>query len=272
MTRFLAALVPILAAALAAAPSAAPAQQAPVRPAGLGIHVVDPADAPIPGVRVVVVGSGAEGVSDERGWVRLPEVRPGRIFVLATRIGYRPAEFSLQVPISGGLEVDVELEPAAVAVQGVTAVGRSEVPSLAMGGFYRRKENGTGTFLTREDIEKTRAQRTSEVFRRVRGIRLVSAGQDRYRLQTVRYGMSLSQSNGGMMRSGRRDESSGGAVQCEMLVFLDGVLVQLTGIDDIRLVDLEAIEVYRGAGEIPAEYRVTNSSCGVVLLWTRTGR
>ena len=195
MTRLLAALLPILAAALAAAPRRAGAA-GPVRPAGLGIRVVDPADAPIPGVRVVVVGSGAEGVSDESGWVRLPGVQPGRFFVLATRIGYRPAEFSLQVPISGGLEVDVELEPAAVAVQGVTAVA-ARGPLAGDGRLLPAQGDGAGTFLTREDIEKTRAQRTSEVFRRVRGIRLVPAGQDRYRLQAVRYGMSLSQRTAG---------------------------------------------------------------------------
>ena len=54
-----------------------------------------------------------------------------------------------------------------------------------------------------------------------------------------------------------------------MLVYLDGVLVQLTSIDDVIMNSLEAIEVYRGAGEIPAEFRVTNAGCGVVALWTR---
>ncbi len=267
MTRRLVALLPLL-AALLAAPSAAPAQQSGASPRGLGVHVVDAADAPVAGARVLVAGAGAEGVSDPTGWVRLPGVRPGQVFVLVTRIGYRPAEFSLEVPASGGLEVDVELEPAPVAVQGVTAVGRSEVRSLAMGGFYRRKEAGNGSFLTRDDIEKTRAQRTSEIFRRVRGVRVVPAGRGQFKLQTVRYGMSLSQV-GVSRASGARERATTGV--CEMLVYLDGVQVQLNGIDDIRMDQLEAIEVYRGAGEIPPEYRITNASCGVVVLWTRTG-
>jgi hypothetical protein len=212
-------------------------------------------------------------VSDESGWVRLPGVQPGRVFVLVARIGYRPAEFHLQVPLSGGLEVDVELEPAAVAVQGVTAVGRNENGSLAAAGFYRRRESGMGTFLTREDIEKTRALRTSEIFRQVRGIRVVPAGNDTYKLQTVRYGLSLSVrgSAGGIIRSDIRTGDGGTvSIVCEMLVYLDGVQVQLSSIDDVLMNSLEAIEVYRGAGEIPAEFRVTNASCGVVALWTRT--
>ncbi len=263
-------LVPLLAAALLAAPSAAGAQQPAIRPPGVGIHVVDASDAPIAGARVAVVGAGAEGVSDASGWVRLPGVQPGRHFLLVTRIGYRPAEFSLEVPASGGLEVDVELEPTPVAVQGVTAVARTENRSLATGGFYRRRDAGTGSFLTREDIEETRARRTSDVFRRVRGVRVTPAGRDTYKLQTVRYGLSLSErgSSGGTTRPDMRS-AGGGSIVCEMLVYLDGALVQLTGIDDVPMNNLEAIEVYRGAGEIPAEFRVTNATCGVVALWTR---
>ncbi|MET0399810.1 MAG: carboxypeptidase-like regulatory domain-containing protein [Longimicrobiaceae bacterium] len=271
MTRRLAARLALLAAALLGAPTAPAAQQAPIRPAGVGLRVVDGADAPIPGARVVV-GSGAQGVSDGGGWVRLPGVQPGRVFVLVTRIGYRPAEFHLQVPLSGGLEVDVELEPAPVAVQGVTGVGRSENGSLAAAGFYRRRDTGMGTFLTREDIDRTRALRTSEIFRRVRGVRVVPAGNHTYRLQTVRYGLSLSVrgSAAGVTPSDMRTAAGGGgSIVCEMLVYLDGVLVQLTSIDDVLMNSLEAIEVYRGAGEIPAEFRVTNAGCGVVALWTR---
>lgn len=268
MIRRLAPVLPLLAAALLAAPSAAGAQQSAIRAPGVGIHVVDASDTPIAGARVAVVGTGAEGVSDPSGWVRLPGVQPGRSFLLVTRIGYRPAEFSLEVPATGGLEVDVELEPVPVAVQGVTAVGRSEVRSLAMGGFYRRRETGNGTFLTREDIEKTRARRTSEIFRRVRGVRVVPAGRNQSKLQTVRYGVTLSQVAVSRASTTRERAPTG---VCEMLVFLDGVQVQLNGIDDVRMDHLEAVEVYRGAGEIPPEYRITNASCGVVVLWTRTG-
>lgn len=271
MIRHLVSVLPVLAAVLLAAPSAAPAQQSAILSRGLGLHVVDAADAPIAGARVVL-GTGAEGLSSESGWVRLPGVQPGRVFVLVTRIGYRPTEFSLEVPATGGLEVDVELEAAPVVVEGVTAVGRAENRSLAIGGFYRRKEMGMGTFLTREDIAGTGAMRTSEVFRRVRGVRVIRGAGDTYKLQTVRYGLSLSQTMGAAPRSGRRRPPAGSSYACEMLVFVDGMQQQVDGIDDIQMESLEAIEVYRGAGEIPPEYKLMNATCGVVLLWTRSGR
>jgi hypothetical protein len=115
--------------------------------------------------------------------------------------------------------------------------------------------------------------RTSEVFRRVRGVRVVRGAGDTYKLQTVRYGLSMSQTMGPVTRAGRPNrQPTGSSYVCEMLVFVDGMQQQLDGIDDIQMESLEAIEVYRGAGEIPAEYRVMNATCGVVLLWTRSGR
>ncbi|HEV2733418.1 MAG TPA: carboxypeptidase-like regulatory domain-containing protein [Longimicrobiaceae bacterium] len=271
MTRHLVSVLPVLAAVLLAAPFAAPAQQSAMQSPGLGLHVVDAADAPIAGARVVL-GTGAEGVSSESGWVRLAGVQPGRVFVLVTRIGYRPTEFTLEVPATG-LEVDVEMEPAPVAVQGVTAVGRKENRALAMGGFYRRKETGTGTFLTREDIARTGAMRTSEVFRRVRGVRVVHAGGNTYKLQSVRYGLSMSQTMGAIPRGGRRNmQVAGSNYVCQMLVFVDGIQQQLDEIDDLQMESVEAIEVYRGSGEVPVEYKVINAACGVVVIWTRSSR
>ncbi|MGQ0641766.1 MAG: hypothetical protein ACT4P6_13540 [Gemmatimonadaceae bacterium] len=60
---------------------------------------------------------------------------------------------------------------------------------------------------------------------------------------------------------------------------LDGALVWAPGfgtneppnIDDYAARDLQAIEVYRGAGELPAELQQTATACGAVVLWTRTG-
>ena len=37
----------------------------------------------------------------------------------------------------------------------------------------------------------------------------------------------------------------------------------------VRPEDIEGIEFYRGGNEVPIEY-ATRSSCGLVLIWTRT--
>ncbi|MGH7555626.1 MAG: carboxypeptidase regulatory-like domain-containing protein [Longimicrobiales bacterium] len=59
---------------------------------------------------------------------------------------------------------------------------------------------------------------------------------------------------------------------CIPRVFLDGLRIQLLGmtIDDlVRPAELEGIEIYRGAGELPAEF--AHGACGAVVLWTRRG-
>jgi hypothetical protein len=35
---------------------------------------------------------------------------------------------------------------------------------------------------------------------------------------------------------------------------------------------LEAVEIYRGPSQVPPEYNLMNSACGVVLLWTRSSK
>lgn len=267
-------IMALLAAALLGAPPTAPAQGSTGEPPGLALRVVDPSDVPVARAQVAVAGTSLSGVSNDSGWVRLRAVPPGRASVRVTRLGYRPSEFALEVPAAGVLEADVELVPDPVPVQGATAVGTRENRALRMEGFYRRKQMGGGTFLTREEVEKTGAHTTSGVFRRVRGVRVTYAGKGKYKLQSVRYSISMSQERaarpGAMSSPSNRKGGAGGSV-CEMLVFLNGAQVSLEGIDDIPLESIEAIEVYRGPADAPPEYNVTNSACGLVVVWTRVG-
>ncbi|RMH14199.1 MAG: hypothetical protein D6701_11515, partial [Gemmatimonadetes bacterium] len=43
-------------------------------------------------------------------------------------------------------------------------------------------------------------------------------------------------------------------------------------LDLIRPEDIEAIEVYRGASEVPAEFGGSDAGCGAIVIWTRRGR
>jgi hypothetical protein len=39
----------------------------------------------------------------------------------------------------------------------------------------------------------------------------------------------------------------------------------------VRVNEIEVLEVYRGAAQIPAEYARGGVQCGVVAVWTRRG-
>jgi hypothetical protein len=67
--------------------------------------------------------------------------------------------------------------------------------------------------------------------------------------------------------------------RCFAQVFLDGMRIYAPGqqsadsrgfsIDEFKVVHLQAIEVYKGPAATPAEFNMTGSSCGTVVLWTR---
>jgi hypothetical protein len=61
-----------------------------------------------------------------------------------------------------------------------------------------------------------------------------------------------------------------GNLDCEPLFYLDGQPRPSLHIDDLNPHDVIAIEVYRGASEVPAElaYR---GGCGLIIIWTRGG-
>lgn len=40
-------------------------------------------------------------------------------------------------------------------------------------------------------------------------------------------------------------------------------------LSSLRLTDIESIEVYRSAAEVPAEFNSTSSGCGVIAIWSR---
>jgi hypothetical protein len=57
-----------------------------------------------------------------------------------------------------------------------------------------------------------------------------------------------------------------------MTVFLDGMMLPGSpNVDEFRVEELEAIEIYRGGSQTPPEFNMVSSNCGVLLLWTRVG-
>lgn len=75
-----------------------------------------------------------------------------------------------------------------------------------------------------------------------------------------------------------------GPVPCPADVFIDGravrlyrwkeregwELIVLAGIDEFVVpADVEAVEVYRRASELPARFGGATEGCGAVVIWTR---
>jgi hypothetical protein len=113
--------------------------------------------------------------------------------------------------------------------------------------WLRRKAEGRGRYITREDLESRRSPTIPDALRSLAGVRIECRTSI---VCVVR-----------MARSPRN---------CGPGYFMDGIpadpaVVWLTPVQEI-----EGIEVYSGPAETPPELEGVSSRCGAIALWTRT--
>lgn len=255
-------MIPILGLALLVFPVPGPAQQVGNRAAvGGGTEpdsasmfqgtVVDHATGEALYGAAVSLASGPGGtpglgtrVTSEDGRFLFRRVPPGAYRLTVTLLGYRTLRETLDVGGETDLEVVLKLAVSPVALDPIEVVARRQIRG-PMGDFERRRRRGTGTYFDREEIESRNPHLITDILRTVPGVRLIPAGQ--FGAQAIR------------LRGNCRPE-----------IILDGLRTSIdTDVDHvIPARDVEAIEVYRGAG-MPVEFG--NNPCGAVVFWTRRG-
>ena len=194
-------------------------------------------------------------------------VRPGRYLVRVILIGYKSAESSLLSVTDAVVRVNFELQDSVIAVSGVTAAAAPRSRRLESTGLYERMRDGRGAYIMREEIEKKHADRISQLV----------IGRAGLRVQQVTRGASSGITRGDLVMRGGMQTSMRSAY-CFPRIYLDGVLARASStsaptltLDEIaKPEEIEAIEIYRSSSQIPPEFSGADSSCGVVVVWTRT--
>ncbi|MFL5385975.1 MAG: carboxypeptidase regulatory-like domain-containing protein [Longimicrobiaceae bacterium] len=263
-------LLPLAACLLATAPLSAQTLRGKVIDAATGAAV------PAAAVRALSEGhdvgharTGADGTFSFQLRV------PGTVRIEAQRTGYRTTVTGdLPVGTRETVDVEVKLSAEAIAIEPLRVTARVQPPrrrSLELNGFYDRERQGIGKYLRREDFENRASQNLAQVLSRVQGTSILYAGPNQY----------IYFPRNGVPSLGRQASTSGRAPRkwgapsnsCLPRLFLDGVRVAYDAQSDINAVvapeQVEAIEVFRGPSEIPAQYNDNNSQCGVILIWTR---
>jgi hypothetical protein len=132
-----------------------------------------------------------------------------------------------------------------------TALVESAALRDKMADFERRRASGRGTFITRADVERRNPLRLADMLRLVRGLTVRTVG-GRTELRFARATARLA------------------GPDCPPEIWIDGARAFEATVDEVRPDEVEGIELYRGLGQIPAEYLSRSSACGVVLIWTRS--
>lgn len=242
---------------VAAAPAPAPAPGAqgttapPVAPRPLGTAqlsgtVLGSDGKPLEGAQVYLVGTAIGARADSRGLFRLTGLPSGTQTVEVRQISYALKRFTVD------LSPTRESKLAAVLDTRATVLGEVKVEAKAgssIPGFDERAKRGMGNFITRDDIEKRQSILTTDLFRTIPGLNVAFDGTN-YTVQSAR----------------------AGNMSCPMQWYLDGSPFDNSdnSLDQmLRPDDIEAIEVYKSASEVPVQYQGQNASCGTILVWTK---
>jgi hypothetical protein len=214
--------------------------------------------------------------ADSTGAFRLRAWTAGKYRLRVASLGYESVTSELY-ELAGGsdLVLTIQLAPRAVPVQPITVVARSVTPlkEIALRGYYDRRDYGRrigiGRFLDRAEIVQ-RGTKLTDVLRTVPGLRIIRDPSGCVFIATTSNpgGTNPSTPNVGDTTNCKRSMTV-----CPASVYLDGLNLtpDRVSIDQLVPLDwLEAIEVYRRAAEMPAEF-LGSGACGVVAIWTRRG-
>jgi hypothetical protein len=218
-----------------------------------GVVVNKATQAPITSAEVVQIGSGRIVKSDSLGYYRFENLSAGIVRFTVRAAGFHLAQFTYALANGEHMERDIELDSTTVVLSDKPAQVLPEVaveaaPSMGQRyrDFERRKATGRGHYLTRTQIEQKGASTLADALRDLRGVALDCAGT----------GCAVR-----MVRAPAR---------CAPEYIVDERTDNMFG-PSVPIRDIEAIEVYLGPSDVPGEFAGSNSGCGVVVIWTRSG-
>ncbi|MFZ5624091.1 MAG: carboxypeptidase regulatory-like domain-containing protein [Gemmatimonadota bacterium] len=209
--------------------------------------VVDTAGTPVRGAEVTVLKPSMTATTGQGGRFILAGI-PGGVSTIRVRyIDYRPLYFDLTARDGDTVNVVITVEKAPVALPEVVVYGKDDstevgrIPTSRLQGFFERRARGLGDYLGPEDIARINPLRVADLFRNIPGFKTSATGGV---IPPVRCSGTAVWINGAQVRGGLNNA-------------LSMVLPN----------DIQAMEVYKGAGETPPEY-AQFGNCAVVI-WTR---
>jgi len=222
------------------------------RPQGrLAGLVLDGTGTGVAGAEVTVAGTRLRTETDESGAFLFTAAPTGKDVVRVRRLGFAPA--SADVVVSSGATASVRIGVTEVVPQLAPVVVRAERTHQYSGylaGFYERRDQGFGRFITGTEIRDRHPMRLTDLLRTVPGIAVFSpdVGDSHVRIRNS---------------------------DCAPVVWLDGMPAVAAEFDLDALVprSVAGIEIYNGPATVPPQFVVPfgPTACGTIVIWSRTG-
>jgi len=211
--------------------------------------VRDSAGQPIEDATVEVKGFAAR--SDARGAFRLWTAEIDTITISIRRLGFYPVSAQIAARQGQWDTVVVHLDRNPQLLASVKVKDQATRAALALRDFDQRRSLGKGIFVTREEIVARNTMLPSDIFRTMRGVKLV-------RLRNGVYGARFA------LYSATRPN-------CIPDIWLDGQRVRGMEIDELNATEFQAIEVYESWSTVPLEFAPSANAipCGTIVIWSR---
>lgn len=214
--------------------------------------VIDSSGAPVRDADVGIVAQRQLTKTDARGRFSFTRLRPGEVEITFRRLGYEPHTARVVV---GGVGVDtiaVTLVARAAELAEVEVSAPERRQRLGIEGFHRRRLQGFGTYVARDEIDRRNSMSVSDMLRSVPGIRFIKV-------------------RGSSSRGVRFNNTSIRRSDCMPMIWIDGQAVPGFEIDDVILPDIEGIELYSGPSTTPMQFSQTraDNTCGTIVIWSR---
>lgn len=184
--------------------------------------------------------------SDSLGLFRVLGLPRGILEVRIQLLGYEEGGFKIFIPDSGTVNGNFALDFTGFMLPEIVVQARAEVLQPRYEDFERRRLRKLGAFFRWDDIKKATYSSVGDALRTVRGVR-IQCDQSRFECYAV------------MSRT----------PNCHPTWYIDGVQVHSFQ-ENTPIRDIYGIEVYRGTGEIPAEFGGSTAACGVIVMWTKS--
>ncbi len=206
---------------------------------------------------VAVVGTESSVQADPEGRFTFSGIAAGSRILEARAIGYQAVQRQAAIAPGGTSRLEFILADRVQVLDPIAVSGTSYLTTI---GFDKRRKSAQGHFMDEDDIARSGATRTEEIFRTVPGVQLRPSGMG-YIVEFQR--------GRGQITNPRLGN------YCPPSYYIDGNYFPLPPNAAVTLPmvpsEILAVELYSNTSGAPLQYQRRDSGCGIILIWTRRG-